>query len=193
MKNKDNYVFVYKNVSLPDYPPSSLFGEYATWHPVSGINQVYAELKSGLKHNKINETTKFAKKEHLSNMVENIKKHADKKQDFNSRKKMNTAVPKKCEPKLSKKRRVQAGSFKNELEECMYCQRKFADLSKHLKNGDCQNSFENIKNGQKIDDTIDVGSEKACMGESESVVCKGCSKQFKRLQVHLRSKTGSKC
>jgi ubiquitin C-terminal hydrolase len=48
VKNKDNYVFVYKKVSLPDYPPRSLFGEYATWHPVSGINQIYAELNSGL-------------------------------------------------------------------------------------------------------------------------------------------------
>jgi hypothetical protein len=32
-----------------------------------------------------------------------------------------------------------------------------------------------------------------CKNESQSVVCKGCLKQFKRLHVHLRSKNGSKC
>ena len=63
----------------------------------------------------------------------------------------------------------------------------FVDMSKHLKNGNCRPLSEVKETGKKICDTNEQESK------NEAVVCKGCLKQFKRLQVHLRSKNGSKC
>ena len=56
--------------------------------------------------------------------------------------------------------------------------------------------MENQQTDKNLGDSIaknNVDSEKSRLDESEPVVCKGCSKSFKRSQVHLRSKNGSKC
>ena len=118
-----------------------------------------------------------------------------------------------------KKKKTQVGSFEKELNECNKCKRKFVNLKLHHTSGNCfpnrtskslpeSIANKNCKPSEK--DSPPIKSSKnavngTCSEELSSVkdintiseplniACKGCSKIFKRLLVHLNSKNGLGC
>ena len=92
-------------------------------------------------------------------------------------------------PNHQRKNKVQAGNFKDELKECTNCQKKIADVSRHLKNGNCTDLLENQQTDKNLGDSIE--EEKMLTLRNQAWIdqnllsVKDVSESFKRLQVHL--------
>ena len=142
-------------------------GEFRVWHPVTKDYQIYIDL----------EAEKKARFEYTQNfsMSPVINKELETDITLDSKRNHTEKFDKSCG--IKSKPKVQTGNFKEELKPCNICQKKFVDLQKHQKNGNCK----------------ELAKESKLKEIEQEVVCKGCSKQFKRLQVHLKSKHGAKC
>ena len=143
----------------------------------------------------------------------NLSQEADQKTNLeNSHRKLE----KTCESEKFKKRKIQVGNFEKELKECKKCKRKFVNLKLHHESGNCfenetsqsfpefntnnnsktleesppkssTNSVQNVECSEKF------SSVKERSSEPQNIACKGCSKVYKRLLVHLKSKNGLLC
>ena len=104
------------------------------------------------------------------------------------------------EPKSLPKRKKQVGDLNKELQKCNICNRSFVDIEKHRANNNCSleetsKMEENItkeSNGQNMN-RPDVEKETKKAGIEANIICRGCSKTFKRLLLHLNSKNGGAC
>jgi hypothetical protein len=77
---------------------------------------------------------------------------------------------KSCDKKA--KTKVETGNVMKEPKTCNICLKKIVNLQKYQKTGKCE---------QLTKESL----SKEFGQEDQNVVCKGCSRQFKRLQVHL--------
>jgi hypothetical protein len=155
---------LYKKVVLPEYAPRSIFGEFRVWHPVTRDNQIHIDLE--------------AENKQRSSSMSPVFNEGLEKEKLGSKRSHTEKFDKSCDKKA--KTKVQTGNFNEELKTCNICLKKFVNLQKHQKNGNCK---------QLTKESLSKEFEQ----EDQNVVCKGCSKQFTRLQVHLKSKNGAIC
>ena len=170
------------------------------------------DLSTGKQFAKLNDELK------QSNFAQNIKKNQDLGSSQNNFDKTNESD--KHSKGEKKKKKTQVGSFEKELNECNKCKRKFVNLKLHHTSGNCFQKETNTILPESISNKNCKPSEKSCppikcsknavkngtyseklssvkdtntISEPLNIACKGCSKLFKRLLVHLNSKNGLEC
>jgi hypothetical protein len=211
INSQDDYIYVYQRIP-PTFIPKSFWQEVLPGQAVPAGSHVRMDLSTGKQFAKLNE---------VSDKL-NVAQDIEKKQDLGNSEYNSDKINDCYKPSNSgkKKKKTQVGSFEKELNECKTCKRKFVNLKLHHASGNCSqnetcNSLpdstenKNVKPSEKscppFQSSKNAVKNGTCSGRLSSVkdsntiseplniACKGCSKVFKRLLVHLNSKNGLVC
>jgi hypothetical protein len=204
INSQHDYIYVYQRIP-PNFVPKTFWQEVLPGQAVPAGSHVKMDMNTGKQFAKLNNGSE------QSNLVQN----ADQKTNLES-------SPRKCEKTCEsgklKKRKMQVGNFEKELNECKKCKRKFVNLKMHHASGNCfqnetsqsipegnanninkdkscpppKGSNNSFKSGECSEKSNSL-KESTSSSEPQNIACKGCSKVYKRLLVHLKSKNGHLC
>ena len=181
INDPNNYIYVYQR--LPSaFIPKTFWQEVQPGQAVLPDCTVRMDASTGKQFAKIyDDPIKQSFPNIKQNRKQNVRKPVATEE---AQPKLSKDVSPKTYSQKDKKKKVQTGDFQKELKECERCRIFFEDLSLHL----CME----IQNTRCLAD-LPKHKESEEVGDLTNVVCKGCSKVFKRLLVHLNSKNGSNC